>query len=47
MVAEQNDLLTVIRFVSPDIAQKYDFDVPEYSGLDQVVEVSNENSHRL
>ncbi|KAL1846591.1 hypothetical protein Daus18300_014209 [Diaporthe australafricana] len=28
------------RFVAPAIAQKYDFDVPEYDGIDQVVEVS-------
>ncbi|KAK4464564.1 YjeF N-terminal domain-containing protein [Cladorrhinum samala] len=27
------------RFVAPAIAKKYDFDVPEYDGLDQVVEV--------
>ncbi|EON99581.1 putative ai-bp family protein [Phaeoacremonium minimum UCRPA7] len=27
------------RFVSPAIAKKYDFDVPEYEGIDQVVEV--------
>ncbi|CAP65579.1 uncharacterized protein PODANS_6_10710 [Podospora anserina S mat+] len=27
------------RFVTPAIAAKYDFDVPEYEGLDQVVEV--------
>ena len=29
------------RFVSPAIAKKYDFDVPEYEGLDQIVEVSS------
>ncbi|KAI0376116.1 YjeF N-terminal domain-like protein [Hypomontagnella monticulosa] len=28
------------RFVSPAIAKKYDFDVPEYQGIDQIVEVS-------
>ncbi|KAK6071141.1 ai-bp family protein [Seiridium cupressi] len=28
------------RFVSPSIAKKYDFEVPEYRGLDQIVEVS-------
>ncbi|KAK6859460.1 hypothetical protein PG995_003096 [Apiospora arundinis] len=28
------------RFVSPSIAQKYDFEVPEYQGLDQIVEAS-------
>ncbi|KAI1803466.1 YjeF N-terminal domain-like protein [Daldinia bambusicola] len=27
------------RFVSPAIAKKYDFDVPEYQGIDQIVEV--------
>ncbi|KAK7743866.1 hypothetical protein SLS53_003886 [Cytospora paraplurivora] len=27
------------RFVAPAIAKKYDFDVPEYEGLDQVAEV--------
>ncbi|KAK8043420.1 YjeF protein [Apiospora rasikravindrae] len=28
------------RFVSPSIAKKYDFEVPEYQGLDQIVETS-------
>ncbi|OTA62624.1 YjeF N-terminal domain-like protein [Hypoxylon sp. EC38] len=27
------------RFVSPSIAKKYDFEVPEYQGIDQIVEV--------
>ncbi|KAI0848512.1 YjeF N-terminal domain-like protein [Daldinia vernicosa] len=27
------------RFVSPAIARKYDFEVPEYPGIDQIVEV--------
>ncbi|KAK3331450.1 YjeF N-terminal domain-containing protein [Apodospora peruviana] len=27
------------RFVTPAIARKYDFDLPEYEGIDQVVEV--------
>ena len=27
------------RFVSPNIAKKYGFDVPQYEGVDQVVEV--------
>ncbi|PKS09507.1 hypothetical protein jhhlp_004124 [Lomentospora prolificans] len=27
------------RFVPPSIAQKYDFDLPEYEGIDQIVEV--------
>ena len=29
------------RFVAPAIAQKYDFDVPAYEGLDQIVEVGS------
>ncbi|CAJ2504421.1 Uu.00g118150.m01.CDS01 [Anthostomella pinea] len=29
------------RFVSPSIAEKYDFEVPDYQGLDQFVEVGN------
>lgn len=28
------------RFVSPSMANKYDFEVPEYDGVDQVVEVA-------
>lgn len=40
---EQDMLSLILRFVSPDIAQKYDLDLPEYEGIDQVVEVgSNE-----
>jgi len=27
------------RFVTPAIAQKYNFDLPEYQGMDQIVEV--------
>jgi NAD(P)H-hydrate epimerase len=27
------------RFVTPAIAEKYDFDVPAYEGIDQIVEV--------
>jgi NAD(P)H-hydrate epimerase len=27
--------------VPPSIAKKYDFDIPEYHGLDQVVELSS------
>ena len=34
-------LTTVIRFVSPDIAEKYDLQLPEYEGVDQVVEVGS------
>ncbi|OTB07394.1 hypothetical protein M426DRAFT_8767 [Hypoxylon sp. CI-4A] len=29
------------RFVTPAIAKKYDFEVPEYQGIDQIVEVGN------
>lgn len=35
-----------IRFVSPEIAKKYNLDVPEYEGLDQVVEIDS-TGHRL
>lgn len=28
------------RFVSPSMAKKYGFEVPEYQGVDQVVEVA-------
>jgi NAD(P)H-hydrate epimerase len=31
-----------LRFVAPGIAKKYDFDVPAYEGIDQVVEVGPE-----
>lgn len=34
------------RFVSPNIAKKYDFDLPEYDGMDQVVEV-RADGHKL
>ncbi|KAL2210112.1 NAD(P)H-hydrate epimerase [Sarocladium strictum] len=30
------------RFVSPAIAKKYDFNVPQYEGIDQIVEISPE-----
>jgi len=30
------------RFVAPAIAEKYDFDVPAYEGLDQIVKVAPE-----
>jgi NAD(P)H-hydrate epimerase len=30
------------RFVPRSIAQKYDFDLPEYPGIDQVVEVGSD-----
>lgn len=33
--------LTESRFVSPAIAKKYDFELPVYEGIDQVVEVSS------
>jgi NAD(P)H-hydrate epimerase len=31
--------LMKIRFVSPAIKEKYDLELPEYEGIDQVVEV--------
>ncbi|PMD14209.1 YjeF N-terminal domain-like protein [Hyaloscypha hepaticicola] len=34
------------RFVSPDIKEKYDLSLPEYEGIDQVVEVGN-NGQKL
>lgn len=30
------------RFVSPAIAKKYSFDVPEYEGIDQIVEMGTD-----
>ncbi|EGO51363.1 hypothetical protein NEUTE1DRAFT_88765 [Neurospora tetrasperma FGSC 2508] len=29
------------RFVAPSIAKKYDFDVPKYEGIDQIVEITD------
>lgn len=29
------------RFVSPDIKEKYDLELPEYEGIDQIVEVGS------
>jgi NAD(P)H-hydrate epimerase len=29
------------RFVSPDIKKKYDLELPEYEGIDQIVEVGS------
>ena len=34
------------RFVSPDIAEKYDLFLPAYEGIDQVVEVGS-NGEKL
>lgn len=34
------------RFVSPEIQKKYDLDLPEYEGLDQIVEV-DKNGQKL
>ncbi|KFY25546.1 hypothetical protein V493_04594 [Pseudogymnoascus sp. VKM F-4281 (FW-2241)] len=31
------------RFISPDIAKKYDLSVPEYPGIDQIVELDSSN----
>lgn len=36
----------VFSFVAPSIAKKYDFDVPQYEGIDQVVEVGS-NGQKL
>lgn len=30
-------------FVSPDIAKKYNLDLPHYEGVDQVVEADNQS----
>jgi NAD(P)H-hydrate epimerase len=43
-MGEEADLLG--RFVSPAIAKKYDFELPEYVGVDQVVEVGS-NGQKL
>lgn len=34
------------RFVSPDIKKKYNLDLPEYEGIDQIVEVGS-NGEKL
>lgn len=34
-------ILTGCRFVSPDIAEKYDLELPAYEGVDQIVEVGS------
>jgi NAD(P)H-hydrate epimerase len=34
------------RFVSPDIAEKYDLELPDYEGVDQVVEIGS-NGQKL
>jgi NAD(P)H-hydrate epimerase len=31
----------VVRFVSPEIKEKYDLELPEYDGIDQIVEVGS------
>lgn len=40
------EMLMISSFVSPDIQKKYDLDLPEYPGIDQVVEVAN-NGEKL
>jgi NAD(P)H-hydrate epimerase len=35
------------RFVGKDVAEKYGFDVPEYKGSDQVVEIKDGSGERL
>jgi len=32
------------RFVSPDIAKKYDLEIPKYTGIDQIVEVDGDGN---
>jgi len=34
------------KFVSPDIRKKYDLELPEYEGIDQIVEVGS-NGQKL
>ena len=40
-------LLTFFRFVSPEIAQKYDLELPEYDGIDQIVELDPKTGQKL
>ncbi|PUU78912.1 apolipo protein A-I-binding protein-like protein [Tuber borchii] len=35
------------RFVSPEIAQKYDLELPEYDGIDQIVELDPKTGQKL
>jgi uncharacterized ubiquitin-like protein YukD len=37
------DVPFLISFVSPDIQKKYDLELPEYEGIDQVVEVGSDS----
>ena len=39
-------LIFVYRFVSPDIAEKYDLFLPAYESIDQIVEVGS-NGEKL
>ena len=32
-------MLSKDRFVTPEIQKKYDLDIPDYQGVDQVVEI--------
>lgn len=34
-------MIDVRRFVSPGIAHKYDLEIPEYPGIDQIIELDN------
>jgi len=41
LVKSKEGMLMYYRFVSPDIKMKYDLDLPDYEGIDQVVEVGS------
>jgi NAD(P)H-hydrate epimerase len=34
-------ILSACRFVSPDVKEKYDLTLPDYEGIDQIVEVGS------
>lgn len=35
--------LNVYRFLPPSVAEKYDLDLPDYKGVEQIVEVAVKN----
>jgi hypothetical protein len=39
MVSDSQLLIWSFRFLSKAIAEKYDLDLPEYQGIDQIVEI--------
>ena len=41
---EGRQRLTCDRFVSEEIKKRYDLDIPEYEGVEQVVEIGNDGS---